>query len=134
MWKEIVCPHCSDTVTKTTFYRHKKLFYNPKTRIWSHELRHETQGTTDNLDSSSDESSSSDLVDDSNTNTMDDTITPDPLSMSSSNLSAEIDRNRGISSEFNQHAWHIVYMFMQSNSVNLAIELEDEDRVFFSSE
>ena len=34
-WTEIVCPHCSDTVTKTTFYRHKRQFYNAKTRRWT---------------------------------------------------------------------------------------------------
>ena len=33
-WAEFVCPHCSDTVTNTTFYRHKRQFYSAKTTRW----------------------------------------------------------------------------------------------------
>lgn len=33
-WAEVVCPHCSDRVSKTTFYRHKKLYYSRQTGQW----------------------------------------------------------------------------------------------------
>lgn len=44
-WSEVVCPHCSDRLTKTTFYRHKKLYYDSQTGQWQHTSATHTPGS-----------------------------------------------------------------------------------------
>ena len=31
---KLLCPHCNEMVSKTTFYRHKSTFYNRRLRKW----------------------------------------------------------------------------------------------------
>lgn len=34
-WGDVFCPHCSKTVSKTTYYRHRQAFYNRFTNVWN---------------------------------------------------------------------------------------------------
>ena len=34
-WRKLYCPHCNEMVTKTTFYIHKRSFYNPRSKQWA---------------------------------------------------------------------------------------------------
>lgn len=56
-WKNLFCPHCDQEVSKTTFYRHKRRYYNRRAKRWA---------AGSNLDrevSSSDEEGSGQSVD-----------------------------------------------------------------------
>ena len=33
-WRNLFCPHCDQLVSKTTFYRHKRSYYNHSTKQW----------------------------------------------------------------------------------------------------
>ena len=39
-----ICPHCSQSVSERTFYRHKRLFYSYSTKTW------QTEGTETGYD------------------------------------------------------------------------------------
>ena len=48
----IFCPHCEQYLAKSTFYRHRREFYNPITKIWDKQKtfiprRDETTSTDD---------------------------------------------------------------------------------------
>ena len=53
-WRKLYCPHCNEMVTKTMFYRHKRSFYNPRSKQWA---RSNITGMSDK--SSSDEEAGS---------------------------------------------------------------------------
>lgn len=51
---EMFCPHCGDTVPKSTFYRHRSRFYDPVSGIWNDDTPSSTAAalSTDECDSS----------------------------------------------------------------------------------
>ncbi len=34
-WKNLFCPHCDQEVSKTTFYRHKRSYYDSRAKRWT---------------------------------------------------------------------------------------------------
>ena len=34
-----ICPHCAESVSERTFYRHKRLYYSSSTKMWQTEAR-----------------------------------------------------------------------------------------------
>ena len=34
-----ICPHCAESVSERTYYRHKRLYYSSSTRTWQTEPR-----------------------------------------------------------------------------------------------
>ena len=48
------CPHCEQYLTKSTFYRHRREFYNPITKTWDKQktfiLRRDETTSTDDFD------------------------------------------------------------------------------------
>lgn len=49
--KLVRCGHC-DEVSKRTFYQHKRLYYDPKSKAWSNDKRvfHDSSGSRSTFD------------------------------------------------------------------------------------
>ena len=45
------CGHCEQEVSKRTFYQHKRLYYDSKSKTWSHDARvyHEPSSSADDF-------------------------------------------------------------------------------------
>ena len=63
IWSEVVCPHCSDHVTKTTFYRHKRLYYDRQTEQWQRATATHTAANDEHDASSESDSQSAEETD-----------------------------------------------------------------------
>ena len=36
--RSVLCPHCAETVSKTTYYRHKAVYFDERTQEWSRKV------------------------------------------------------------------------------------------------
>ena len=53
--KRIHCPHCEESVSHATYYRHRERFYDPRNDQWTRGLKRHVAGAGDCDSSSSDE-------------------------------------------------------------------------------
>ena len=49
--KLVKCGHCEQEVSKRTFYHHKRLYYDSKSKTWNHDARvyHEKNSSADDF-------------------------------------------------------------------------------------
>ena len=45
--KNLFCPHCDEPVPKTTFYRHKKHYYDSRAKRWAKYVNRELETSSD---------------------------------------------------------------------------------------
>ena len=62
--KRVLCPHCKESVSHATYYRHRERFYDPQNDQWTRGLERHVAGATTSGDCNS---SSSDEIDDLST-------------------------------------------------------------------
>ena len=62
--KRVLCPHCKESVSHDTYYRHRERFYDPQNDQWTGGLERHAAGAPTSGDC---DSSSSDEIDDLST-------------------------------------------------------------------